>query len=442
MEQEAIATDQVSDLEYVLALAINLHQSGKREDAEEIYRKILACVPDCPEALHFLGLLSHEKGDNEDAIQSIEQALVLAPSYTDAYNNLGNIYNRLRRFEKAAENYEKALALSPDNPAVLSNLAIVFSELSKFNEAIECLSKAIALLPENAEFYRNLGNTYTKQGDFKSAISAYRRVVNLRPYKAESYENLCVALYLLGNLDEAILVVREWLQHDPENPLALHRLSCYTGEFELPRASNDYITQTFDSFAGSFDAVLKRLEYKAPFLVADAVKAIYAERGDRLDILDAGCGTGLCGPLLKPYVKHLVGVDLSEKMLEQAALRECYDELFKAELTEFISAYDVNFDVVVSADTLVYFGDLMMVMQAVADTLRLGGQFVFTIERTDESIANGYKIHPHGRFSHTAQYIQNVVNSVGLVLLKLESVKLRNEGGAPVPGFLVVAAKS
>ena len=35
-------------------------------------------------------------------------------------------------------------------------------------------------------------------------------------------------------------------------------------------------------------------------------------------ILDAGCGTGLCGPLLRPLAARLVGVDLSEKMVELA----------------------------------------------------------------------------------------------------------------------------
>ena len=37
-----------------------------------------------------------------------------------------------------------------------------------------------------------------------------------------------------------------------------------------------------------------------------------------LDILDAGCGTGLCGPLLAPYARRLVGVDLSDGMLKHA----------------------------------------------------------------------------------------------------------------------------
>lgn len=441
MTQEHAASSKALDLDYALALAIRLHQSGEIDDAEELYHTILGHFPACPEALHFLGLLLHQKGDNDRAIQSIERALVIAPNYADAYNNLGNIFNRQKNYEKAAENYRRALDISPENPPALSNLGIVFSQLSRFDEAIEALSSAIALMPDNAEFYRNLGNAFIKQGDFSRAIDAYRRVVSLKPYHAENYENLCVAMCLHGKLEDAVLVVKEWLQHEPENPAALHRLRSYTGEFELPRATDDYITQTFDGFADSFDMVLKRLDYKAPFLVAAEVDALYAECGQAFDMLDAGCGTGLCGPLLKPYAKHLVGVDLSAKMLERAALRGCYDELFQAELTAFIAGYDVGCDLIVSADTLVYFGDLEPVTRAVSDALRPGGHFVFTLERSDDGIAQGYKIHPHGRFSHTERYVRTVIELAGLVLLKQDKVVLRNEAGKPVAGFLVMAGK-
>ncbi len=78
----------------------------------------------------------------------------------------------------------------------------------------------------------------------------------------------------------------------------------------------------------------------------------------RLVVLDAGCGTGLCGPLLRPYASRLVGVDLSGGMLDHARRKEIYTDLVQSELTEFLAAQQRAFDVIVAADTLVYFGDL------------------------------------------------------------------------------------
>ena len=45
-------------------------------------------------------------------------------------------------------------------------------------------------------------------------------------------------------------------------------------------------------------------------LVAGAIKDSGLEPAGSLDVLDAGCGTGLCGPLVKPYARSLVGVAL------------------------------------------------------------------------------------------------------------------------------------
>lgn len=427
------------DLGYALAVAIRLHQAEQMEEAESVYRVILEQFPKCPEALHFFGLLMHQKGDSDEAINLIGQALAEAPQYSDAYNNLGNIYTKLGQFEEAAQTYSKALNLNPDNAAANSNFGVALGQLARFDEAVEVLNKAIDLMPDIPDFYRNLGNVFKKQGQFAKAAAEYRQVLRLTPYNSDSYENLCVVLYLLGNVEEAILLINQWLEHDPENPLALHRLYSYTGELSLPRASDDYICQTFDSFSDSFDMVLERLEYKAPFLVADAVKEIHGATGKPLVILDAGCGTGLCGPLLKPFASRIIGVDLSSKMLEKAERRGCYAELIQAELTGFIETHPNSYDVIVSADTLVYFGDLEAVCQATAKALLPGGYFVFTVERKEENLSEGYCIHPHGRFTHTMYYLQDVIQSSGLIMQKLDKVMLRYEAGVPVNGFLVVA---
>ena len=53
------------------------------------------------------------------------------------------------------------------------------------------------------------------------------------------------------------------------------------------------------------------------------------EPSKQLDVLDAGCGTGLCGPLLAPYARRLIGVDLSEGMLALAKEKHVYDALIK-----------------------------------------------------------------------------------------------------------------
>ena len=108
------------------------------------------------------------------------------------------------------------------------------------------------------------------------------------------------------------------------------------------RASNSFIETTFDSFAGSFESKLARLRYRAPALVA-AILEDYGLEGPRLEVLDAGCGTGLYGIIVSPFARRLVGVDLSEGMLAHAKDKNVYDALLKAELTEYLRDHSKAF---------------------------------------------------------------------------------------------------
>jgi predicted TPR repeat methyltransferase len=197
---------------------------------------------------------------------------------------------------------------------------------------------------------------------------------------------------------------------------------------------------TFDGFANSFDAKLAQLDYKAPALVAQAVSSALGEPSGQLLIADAGCGTGLCAPYLKPYALRLVGVDLSGPMLDKARARLLYDELVQADLTQFLLANADVYDLLVSADTLCYFGRLDEFAVAARASLHAGGLLVFTVEAHDASgDGRPWRLQPHGRYSHRRDYLEAVLTAAGFAPPTLEGVVLRNEALKPVHGWLVSA---
>jgi predicted TPR repeat methyltransferase len=208
------------------------------------------------------------------------------------------------------------------------------------------------------------------------------------------------------------------------------------------RASDNYVQATFDRFAGTFDDVLTRLEYRAPALCGAMVDRLLGTPDASQAVLDAGCGTGLCAPVLLPYARSLDGVDLSPKMLEKAALRNCYRRLDEAELTAWLAAHPHSYDLIVSADTLCYFGALAEVTAAAAGALRAGGHFVFTLEETvDAAEAPQFRLHPHGRYSHTEAYARQVLEQAGMAVVELRHEVLRTELNAPVAGLAIAARR-
>ena len=152
-------------------------------------------------------------------------------------------------------------------------------------------------------------------------------MITLRPRHREARKLLALAHCTLGEIPEAVRIFEEWLAEEPGDPIALHMLAACTGRDVPPRASDAFVEKTFDSFAASFESKLERLSYRAPALVAAMLEDSGLEPPKQLDVLDAGCGTGLCGPLVAPYARRLMGVDLSAGMLEHAREKSVYDEL-------------------------------------------------------------------------------------------------------------------
>ncbi len=146
------------------------------------------------------------------------------------------------------------------------------------------------------------------------------------------------------------------------------------------------------------------------------------------------------GPLLRRFARTLTGVDLSSGMLAKAHERGVYDELAVEELVSFMRARPETYDLIVSADTLVYFGDLDSVISAAPVSLRAGGWFVFTLETLSRD-TDDFVLNPHGRYSHRCEYVASTLKQNDQTISHLEPVVLRLENKQPVSGFLVIAQR-
>ena len=436
--EKLIRSGNQKNLSGLLNSAIQAHQSGRLEEAESVYRLVLHALPQQPDACHYLGVLLHQRGHSEEGIDYILRALSENPHYVDAQNNLGNVYKETGDAAKAEQAYRKVLAWVPNHFEALNNLGIVLGDLEAFDEAEQCLLQAIRLQPNRADFLQNLGSAYFKQRDYPKSAEAFRKSITLKPNEAEAYRILWRTLYIAKEFDEAVKVLRQWLEFDPDNPIALHTYAAHLGGELMPeRASDAYVKETFDNFAGSFDNVLARLDYRAPGLVVDAVGRAVGEGDGQLIVLDAGCGTGLCGPLLRPYARQLIGVDLSPKMLAKAEGRQIYEALIEAELVQYLEHNPSRFNLIVSADTLVYFGNLVPFAHAAHNALLSNGHLIFTVEKKLEGY--GFSIGVHGRYCHAQDYVLNTLTEAGFQLVDIDEVHLRKETGEAVIGLLVSA---
>lgn len=425
-----------------LAQAVDLLRAERIDEAEQALHDVLQRVPDQPDALHFLGVLRHAQGRSEEAVALIRRALALAPAHAGAWNNLGNVLLAAGRSDEATQAYERGALAAPDGAdaaLALSNLGTVYRRLGRVADAEAACRRAIAVRPDCGDAWYNLSLALMAQGKVHEGLLANSRAIALWPHHLQARDQVIRALLLLGERERAARLYREWLAEEPDNPVAQHQLAACLGEAPPERASDAYVRKVFDSFAASFDAKLEKLHYRAPELVAQALRAAAGTPHAALAIADAGCGTGLCGPLVKPWARRLAGCDLSVGMLRRARARRVYDVLHQAELVYYLDTQPGMFDAVISADTLCYFGPLQRAIAAAKRSLRPGGWLVFTVEALPESAADDHRLQTNGRYAHAAPYLRETIAAAGLTLLELRAETLRSEAGLPVAGWLVSA---
>ncbi|HEX8915501.1 MAG TPA: methyltransferase, partial [Humisphaera sp.] len=201
------------------------------------------------------------------------------------------------------------------------------------------------------------------------------------------------------------------------------------------------VASLFDRYADDFDKHLREsLDYRAPELVvAAATAALPAGQGPTLDVLDLGCGTGLCAPLLRPIARSLLGVDLSPAMVAKARGRNLYDRVDVGDLVDVLARHPASFDLLVAADVFVYLGDLAPTFEAAAAALRPGGLLAFTVEA---GTGDRYQMDRRSRrYQHAEPYLRHLAAIFGLGVRSLEPGTLRTDAGRPVAGLVAVLNK-
>ncbi len=440
-ETTAEAPPEMSEAMRHVQAAMAIHREGRLFEAEPIYLQALALEPDNPDALHMHGLLSVGLGRTGQAAGQIARAIELKPGVAIFHNNLGNVLMQLGRLDEAEQQYRRAIVLDSDRFDAMNNLGVLLSRRGQHDDAEKVLLRLLELLPQFADARQNLAQVYIATGRLSEAVSQCLKGLVTAPANRGLRHVLGLSYGALGWVDEAVELYRKWLEEEPDDVRARHHYAAYTGQGVPERASAAYVRMTFDSFAEGFESKLADLDYRAPALVGEALAKTLGEPRASLRIADAGCGTGLCAAWLRPYARELAGVDLSLPMIERAVVKQAYDDLRQADLVDFLQSRPGAFDVIVSADTLCYFGVLDGFAQAARGSLSEGGWLFFTVEALlDDADEPPWRLQTHGRYSHRRAYVEQALTAAGFSLPDIEAVVLRNENRKPVAGWLVSAA--
>jgi predicted TPR repeat methyltransferase len=380
--------------------ALALHRGGQLGDAAALYREVLASEPAHFGALHLLGVIEGQRDRYAEAVVLIEQAIRVDPGVAAAHANLGNAECALGFFEKALTSYQQALTLEPGHRWALMGHGKASRSLGRLTDALASYEAALAIDPDCSESLMNRGDI----------------------------------LLVLGRLAEGVVSLQRAVACGADRERIRFVLASIGLETVPGTAPRGYVKDLFDDYANRFDAELVEiLRYRTPELLEQLVRR-NSPRAP-LDILDLGCGTGLCGPLMRPIARRLTGVDLSAGMLAHARERDVYSELECIELTDYLARCDAEFDLVVAADVFIYVGDLTPVFDGVRRALRAGGRMAFSVEAGEE---HEFELAATRRYRHSRPYLERLAAEHGFAVDAIEPGVLRREAGSDVHGHLAI----
>lgn len=268
-------------------------------------------------------------------------------------------------------------------------------------------------------------------GRLDDAMAVYREILVFGEF-AQAWLGLGQCYLDRQERVEALAAFRKAAVLLPHSGAIRHMVNMLEGGPAPDRAPDDYVLWVFDGHADSFDTHLAALNYRGPQMIAGLIENTWVQDRTRA-ILDLGCGTGLNGPIFRPYAARLDGVDLAPRMLQQSARRQVYDHLYKAEVHDFLRHSPTRYDVILSTDVFIYIGRLEEILRYSFQHLNPRGEMLFTIELGADDGAD-VSLMPTGRFRQSDTYIRHLVATTGFEIAAIADGVMRVEQGMPELG--------
>ena len=412
---------------------VTLLEAGRDAEAEYALEAALALLPGRPSTLVNLGVARLRLGRPAEALAVLDQAVAAEPGQLDGWCHRGLALSALQRDADALASFERALTLDSHHAAAGFQRALSLNRLARHDQALAALQTLLVQHADLAPAWLLQGQTLQSLERHAEALPSYQRAVALDPALGDAWSLLGQLRKDMGQRDAARDAFERAIAAGSDAALNGYFLAAVVGRDTPPTAPVAYVRGLFDHYADDFEPhLLDVLHYRAHQSVVQAAAPLCAT--PLASALDLGCGTGLCGPLLRPLARHLEGVDLSPTMLARAQARGSYDALAQADIAEHLRTTPRRHGLVVATDVFIYVGDLAPVFAGVCRVLERGGVFAFSVE---SHAGAGFVLQPSLRYAHSEAYVRALAEGHGLQVVHLQPTTLREDQRQPIAGLVV-----
>lgn len=236
---------QCQDMRHLFNTAVQLHQQGKLNQAERLYRQILGKTPHQPDTLNALGILLTELGKTDEAVSIFHKAIQANYKVAHVHLNLGEALRAAKRYEDAATAINRALQIQPHYPEAEFCLGSLFHDQQQLAEATTCYRNAVKGAPTFAQAYNSLGIVLQECGELEESRESLLRAIKINANYPDAHFNLANTYVQLGGDILALKHYKECLRLSPEHSLAHCRLAYIL--MDISTVSDEQIQKHFDA---------------------------------------------------------------------------------------------------------------------------------------------------------------------------------------------------
>ena len=293
--QDAAKKGQLSpEQQQILQQGFLFFQQGNIQDAEALYRHILASQPKQPDALYLMGMLAQHVQRPEIAETYYRQALAVYPKHIDAWARLAGMLQGLQHTakaesvlveglkhnpswtegymqlaalheqcdnKKAAEKtYRDAIKTSPARMRPAIALAVLLSDQNRAREALDLF---LPMLDDPAceaktHVHNNLAVVYSALKQWDKALEHSKQALALEPESSDQLNNLANIALSAGNNDE-IDMAHSLMEHNtPSNARSFMTMGFLCQHREEETKALEWFTKAINADAALDDAYISR----------------------------------------------------------------------------------------------------------------------------------------------------------------------------------------
>ena len=488
-----------------LQQAVELHQQGRLEPAQALYRQVLELNPRQFDALHLLGVIARQQGDfnaaielisraldidsaqapphcnlgvalldadrADEALSSHERALAINPSYALAWSNRGNALRRLARPADALDSYQRAVQFKPDYAEAHCNRAIILQDMGRYLDALGAAEEALNIKDRYADAWLARGHALHCLRYLPEAIESFDRAIHLRPDWAEAYSAQGAALFKLGEFGAALDSDDQALKHRPDYALAhYHRgnaLRALDRREEAIAAYRAALAHGDNPETIAF-ALASVGEGETPAaLPNDYVRSLFDQYANHFDqhltevlgyktpaVLDAllrhvapsselnTVDLGCGTGLCAPYLRAYSKRLHGVDLSQQMLDKAAERNLYDELACDDLTGYLAGRE---GAYDLAIAADVFVYIGDLAPVFRAVHAALRPGGRFCFSVEAGdgddYVLRPSNRYAHTQDYLQRLAAETGFTVLASQAIEARHENGAPIAGLALLLCK-